>query len=476
MKPWEKYQTETSKPWEKYAQPEQAASVETPQRSQQEIMAEWKANPKAQLDQFRNYVTQSGNQFSPIEAIKNTPSSAGQFIKDVTYPIRHPVNTYNGLSNVAKGVYEKFTDGTQEHEKYADAAGKFYSDRLGSREAIRNTANTDPVGFLADLSGGMALAGLPLKTGNNLTKIGRAIDPVNASVNGAKSLIGKLTPKGKPGQMYESAAKFSTTIPKKKRDAMVQTALDEGLPPTGKGVEKLEAVMDSIDSRIDDLIKEATNNGGKVPADAVFSNLGDLRAQMGAATQTDGIGNIGKINATAKEIGANQKRLGQDFYTVAELQDLKRNLYKSANFDVKQGKADPAVNQARKNIANKSKGLIEEQIPGVADLNRRYGSLVELSDPLTRSANRIDNRNLISINQPLNTGVGYGVGGVEGGLLASGLTALGNPKVKPHIAIWLNDLMKKGLLDTMTDNAAIPHAVRQGLLQSGRVNDSRTKR
>ena len=475
MKPWEKYQPKATKPWEKYgAQPAEQEQV-IPGRSQQEIMAEWKKNPTGKLDEFRNYVTQSGSQFSPVEAMKNTPSSAVKFLKDISYPIRHPVNTYEGMANLAKGAYEKFTPGIQENEKYADAAGKFYSDRFGSREAIRRTANTDPVGFMADLSGGMALAGVPLKTGNSLSKIGRAIDPVNASVNGAKSLIGKLTPKGKPGQMYESAAKFSTTIPKKKRDAMVQTALDEGLPPTGKGVEKIETLMDSIDGRIDGLIDAATANGGKVPADAVFANLGDLRARMGAATQTDGIGNISKINATAKEIGANQKRLGQDFYTVAELQDLKRNLYKSANFDVKQGKADPAVNQARKNIANKSKELIEEQIPEAADLNRRYGNLVELSDPLTRSANRIDNRNLISINQPLNTGVGYGVGGVEGGLLASGLTALGNPKVKPHIAIWLNDLMKKGLLDTMTDNAAMPHAVRQGLLQTGRVNDSRTK-
>lgn len=431
------------------------------------------------LDQleYQKYLKSQG-QLSGTDTVKkqvaNTPSSAWNYAKALTMPLHSPVQFSQGMGNLIMGGVEKLIPGQQSHEIYADNLVQNYKDAYGTWDRTKNTAMNDPFRFASDLSLTGALTTLPLKGtqfGNALNKTSIAVEPVNIAANAVKTGIKAITPKNKPAEMYESAAKFSTTIPKKKRDAMVQTALDEGIPPSGKGVAKIESIIDEIDGKIDTLIAEATNNGGVVQADRVFENLPELRKELGSATQSDPMGNLAKIDDVEAKISEGQFINNKSYYTVEELQQLKRNLYKDANFDVKQSKADPAVNQARKNIANKAKTLIEEQIPDIADLNRRYGKMIDLQEPITRSANRIDNRNLLSINQPLNTGVGYGVADMPGAIAASIATALGNPKVKPQIAIWLNKLNKQGLLDLWLDNKGLPYTVRQGLLQVDRSND-----
>ena len=412
------------------------------------------------------------------ETLKNIPSSAKQIGLDMWNALNNPGRTLRAVGGLVESGVEKLNPFMEEEQRqykpYSDAFISSLDDRYGSMDAVKRTAMEDPVGMLADVSGAVTGVGTVGRM-PSVARTGMALDPINMLLNTGKVGINAVTPRSKPGAMYESAAKFSTTIPKPKRDQMVQTALDEGLAPTGRGVAKLDDLIDQIDSDISSLITQATEQGGRVPADAVFGLLGELRNKLGSATQTDGIGNLDKINQVARNIGENQQRTGQQFYTVQELQELKRNLYKSANFDVKQGKADPAVNQARKNIARKSRELIEEKVPEIGALNERFGRLIDLQDPLTRSANRIDNRNLISINQPLNTGLGYGMGGPVGGAVASGLTALGNPKIKPHIAMWLNNIQKQGLAGNMMDNSLLPFMIRQGLMQSGRLSDQQSR-
>lgn len=124
------------------------------------------------------------------EAISNIPASAAEFAKNTVQPILHPIETADSLKNLGLGVLEKtgVLPGT-EHEKYADAVGRFLVDRYGGIENVKRTLATDPVGLAGDLSmiltgGGSAAARAPGvigKVGEAARAAGTAIDPLRAA-------------------------------------------------------------------------------------------------------------------------------------------------------------------------------------------------------------------------------------------------------------------------------------------------------
>jgi hypothetical protein len=135
---------------------------------------------------------------------QNFVPSAIQFGKDLVNPILHPIDTYTALTNLGKGVGQKFVPGEQPEERYADAVAQFFIDRYGGLENAKRTLTQDPVGFAADLSmvltgGGSAAArvpGLVGKAGRATKSLGSAIDPVAGTLKGvgygASELIGNL--------------------------------------------------------------------------------------------------------------------------------------------------------------------------------------------------------------------------------------------------------------------------------------------
>lgn len=146
----------------------------------------------------------------PGEALLNAPKSAVEFGKGIYQAVRHPIDTAGNIVSLAAGglqnaLPESVTsavnklDWNPESSKraveIADVTGKFFKDRYGSEEGLKNTLATDPVGAAADLStvltGGAALASkIPkasvlanaLKTGAEYT------NPINAVGKAAKAL------------------------------------------------------------------------------------------------------------------------------------------------------------------------------------------------------------------------------------------------------------------------------------------------
>ena len=105
------------------------------------------------------------------EAMSNLPGSAAQFVDDITYPFRHPIDTAGALVDLGQGVYEKVMPGDQGYATEAEMAtdvGQFFADRYGGVENIKRTVAEDPVGSLADiasvLTGGGPDLDRPLKT------------------------------------------------------------------------------------------------------------------------------------------------------------------------------------------------------------------------------------------------------------------------------------------------------------------------
>lgn len=171
--------------------------------------------------------------FSFSRMTQNIPSSALQTAKNTLEPLASPRETIVNLGNTFFGLVQKLFPGQQAAEPYADALFDVFKKRYGTGQAALNTLENDPVGVLSDVAGlmtggGMAASKLPGaagRAGQSIAKTGAAIDPINMAVNVPRVTAAKLLPESLPVSLYESAAKFGTTIPTNERRAMAQTAL-----------------------------------------------------------------------------------------------------------------------------------------------------------------------------------------------------------------------------------------------------------
>jgi len=444
--------------------------------------------------------------------VSNIPKSAREFASNIAQPFLHPVDTAENVGNLGKGVIDKLArimvaalpndfveagnqlnnwlvdiglpmkrvaenkeDMQFENEKYADAMGQFFKDRYGTMANFKKTAMKDPVGVLADASmvltsGGAVVSKLPglNKVGQVVQKAGMAVEPLNAAKNAIVTGIAKATSKSKPVEWFESSAKFSTTFPKAKRQSMAKTALDHGIVPTAKGLDKLDALVSDLNNRITVLIDDATKAGKTIPKKAIYRHLKEARQKIGGV-RSGADKNLTQINKVAKEFNLQLQKIKKSKLTPNELQEIKTSFYDDINFDAKQLRSQKGVDAGRKAIARAAK----ESIEGVADVkgvNKQIGDLLELKKPLGKASGRIENRDIIGIGPPIKIGAAGAAGGDIGagvGLLAS---IFENPHVKARMAVKMKQLQDAGIIN-MVDNNLAATLAHYGLLQSSRLED-----
>lgn len=131
-------------------------------------------------------------------AVRNAPRSAYNLGKSIVDAVTSPVETATALYNVGKGGVSKAAGaigidqdpGTKaQNEAAFDAVASFFADRYGGVENFKKTLAEDPVGFAADLSSVLGVAG----TVSRVPAISRAasiIDPIRAA-GGAATKVGK---------------------------------------------------------------------------------------------------------------------------------------------------------------------------------------------------------------------------------------------------------------------------------------------
>ena len=174
----------------------------------------------------------------PWDALKNTPSSAGNLISGIANALWHPYDTVStavdmaagGLHNVlpkpVSGFLDSFNSPSQQQDiekavKTADAVGQLYKNRYGSMEGFKNTLATDPVGLATDatavLQGGAGLVRLAGKVpalassagllGNTLEAALVYTNPLTPVLKGLKAASSAVTPlvKTNPGNLLASA-------------------------------------------------------------------------------------------------------------------------------------------------------------------------------------------------------------------------------------------------------------------------------
>jgi len=441
--------------------------------------------------------------FSVGEMVSNIPSSAYKYVDDIATAVMNPIDSAKGLLSLASGGAEKLTRAINENipgdaiksvggltnfiadqgvplarppqdkseltypnEKYADQVGGFFKDRYGSMDKFKNTAMKDPVGLLGDASAVLMGGSTLIPKAGLLGKAGMAIDPINMVKGATKTAYAKALSKNLPRSLYESSAKFSTTLPKSKRQALADTALKHKVLPTSVGVDKVNDLISSIDGKVNTLIDEATASGKRIPRSAIFRHLNKVRKELGGG-KLNANKNLKQIDNVAKEFDQHLRKTKKNSFTPSELQEFKTDTYKAINFDAKQLQAKKGTQEAQKAMARAAKESIEE-VADVKALNKDMGELLELRDPISRSAGRIENRNIIGIDAPVKIAAGGTAAGAVGAAGGTFMSMLEHPKVKARIAVQLKELQDAGL-GTLINQELIPTLVQQGLWQTGRL-------
>jgi len=398
------------------------------------------SNPK-DVDDF-NKVSQSYNalrdkmeqpfQFNKAEMVKNIPSSFNNEMKNLIYAITDPVNTGASLINLGKGIVQKFIPGVQDEEKYANALGQHFSQRYGSKEKILETLQNDPVGFLGDasmfLTGGSTLVGKTASVANKLkvpgsskiadaakkvSQVGASFDPLNLSIKTGTGVSANLLSSNVPRKLYDSAAKWGSTLDPEKRAKITEIALKNQLDLSIKGLDKFKGKIKKLGSKIDSLIKDATKSGKTIDSDVLFKYMDDLRKEMGGVTLTSAE-DLADINKIANNLRLTIKRNKSKMMTPQQMQDLKTKAYKDIDFDRSQQKSSLAKEEAYKAASRSAKEALEEAIPGLKEANAEFGELKQIQKPFERAVGRIENRDIIGLSDPTKVIAGAQVGGNAG--------------------------------------------------------------
>lgn len=438
-------------------------------------MSQWPGQPVSADAWPGQPAPQEGVDFSFKEMLSNIPESAVNYGKDMVGAVTNPKQTLMGVAGLAhevmsgktaQSIAANITGEEMQGAPYSQAVQQGIDDRYGSADKAKQTLMNDPVGAFADVAG-MGVAGrVP-----GVSKVAAAAEPVNLAGKAARTATKAVIPESAANKLYQSAAKFSTTLSPEKRAKIVQTALDNGIMPTRRGVVKVDNRVDVLNASLDDLIDAATESGKDIPVNAVFQHFGELRKTKGGV-KAEGAADLRAIDRFAKEFHQHMK--GRTHITPKEMQQFKVDAYQKINWDAKRMTGSPIKEDTFKTMARGAKDSIEKAVPEAHDINKALGELYELQPHLVRAANRIENRNLLSINAPMNIGAG-GVLGSAADATGLGATigmfgaALGNPKIKAGVAIALNKL-KQGDIGWLEANLGSAE-VRIALAMAGRLND-----
>lgn len=374
---------------------------------------------KSPMEYAGNVVQSIRNQFeSPI---KNIPESTFKYVKDVSTPLMHPVKTYETFKELGfKGTVKAVRD--------------TYANRYGTVEKAMETLDKDPVGMMSDLF--------------------FILNGAKAITQTSGRLVSRTLPKTTPERLYESGAKFGTSLGKKERSALTKTALEHRLMPTPTGVDKLTAKLYEVNQKVDSLVAQAEATGQKIHSSIIFKYIDDLKKQF-SGVKPGVRKNLKQVADAVDDIKFEIKRSGSPYLSPTQLQSLKRELYKQTKYDSTPFAPQRGTEAANKVMAKAAKEGVERFAPETKDLNQTWSELINLIKPLEKSSARISNTNLISLHTPLNIGFGGYLGGPAGAVAGIALSILESPRLKTGAAILLYNAQRKPLFATKAAAAAL---------------------
>lgn len=334
----------------------------------------------------------------------------GQAIKALVQPVVHPVDTAVGLYNTVRHPVD-------------------------TAQAMAQSVKNDYQ------QGGAALAGENLAgqaigayEGGRITGVA-----AKAAMNLAPASVGRAVLLGKsPEAAYESAMKPSTTLSQADRGAMVKTGLQNSIPVSKGGLEKLGDLIDDLNSQIKDTI--ATDPNRPVSAVPAVRNLDSVRSRF--ANQVTPQPDMAEINQVESNFLNNPKVAPQGVgpspgsMPASSAQAMKSGTY-TALGDKAYGELKGSNIEAQKALARGLKDEIAVQFPEIGGLNAAESKLLDLQPALERAVSRISNHQVIGIGTPVAGAAASAVTGSTtiGKVAMVAKAILDNPNVKSRLAI-----------------------------------------
>ena len=420
-------------------------------------------------------------QFSASETVGNIKPSAINLIKNYATAFFPPSKAIQGTLDIGSGAainlipgYESFlrnftNKNPQEIERQKQVGsnvGQYYKERISNP---LKTIQEDPVGTLGDVSALLTGGGTILpKVGSAVTRTGAALDPLNLTANALMYGATKAIPKSVAPTLYESAVKWSTTLSPSERNVLTQTALDEQIMPTYSGLAKVALIKDDLKTKIDNIIDTSTNNNVKIPASTVFNYINEARQNLGGF-KIGAADDLAEIDRIERNFKAYLSRTKTKEVTPRQLQEFKTDAYKRIDFDRAAGNPTIAKEEVFKGMSKAAREALEQQDANLKALNARYGSLINLEEPLQKAAGRIEQRDIFGLDLGTKTGAGGVVGGTPGAVAGAALSFFDKPKVKSKAALELYKKQKQGI-NMFRDNSPTSALIRNLIEERGTYN------
>lgn len=383
--PWDRYAATQPAPWEKYAAQSTPAEPAPDTRNGVQKFVDNLTTVTPEQEQGHSWLTNKAQEFG-----------AGA-IQGATQPFVHPLDT---LSSIGHTIAHPIDTGKQ----------------------MLQSAVSNPAQMAGNLVGGAVL-------GNAAGEAAAPAVQVIRKGAGRAVLLGN-TPEG----AYESALKPSTTIGEAQRANIVQAGLQNAIPVSKAGLEKISDLIDDYNSKIKaEIAKDPTR---PIDPNAVATRADQAKARF--ANQVNAQGDLNAIEASKQQFLNEQG--AQPGQAAPPMAADKAQAMKQGTYSVLKGKfgeQGSASVEAQKALARGLKEEIATQFPEISNLNAAESKLLDLQPILERAVNRIGNHQLIGIGTPVagaatKAVTGSGSLGVAVGAIKA---VLDNPVVKSRLAI-----------------------------------------
>lgn len=326
------------------------------------------------------------------KSLNNAWPSAKQFADDLTYPIRHPIDTFQGIQSLASGVAQKMA--TDNPENYsnpqnvlaAEAVGDFYSDRYGGWDEIKRTAEEDPIGIAADLASALTLglgtaAKIPGKVGNiagKASKLAAVLDPTTLPTHVAKAIPSRQIYRA--GMKFKHNPKNSKVVSRAKAKVLSDKAYDLGITPNDAGADKLARARAIAGDNIDASVSNMPQDG--IPTQAIGRYLPEERAEMlRTGKKSKSRAYVDSFDAATEEYMNRVSGQHGDTMTPVEMNNAKIGRYNEATDAAYGGNPkNPADQQANKIMGRGAKEVLEDANPDLRGLNEDYANISRIED------------------------------------------------------------------------------------------------
>ena len=211
--------------------------------------------------------------------------------------------------------------------------------------------------------------------------------------------IAEIVKRTIPERLMQSALKPTLKqLETGQADTAIQTLLKEDVNPTltktifGKGIDTLQAKVDTLNSQIVDIIK---NSKGTVNKSQVVAYLDDL--EKNALNSALPAGDIAAIQAARQEFLSHPLLKNIEEIPIQLAQKLKVGTYKSLG-EKAYGELKGATIESGKTLARGLKDLIGKAEPGVLGLNKESQALYDTLDVAERRAFMEANKDIAGLS------------------------------------------------------------------------------